>query len=162
VAATYDVGHLFLLGLALELNQLGLTPERAVEVLTDNPTPVIYSLRIAASWRRQGTSEGPMLLYCDPAVLSPLMRATDEEDQASASFFYGGWAVVRDMLDSMPWHTRRIALINVSSIVFELIARLTVNLKLGTEEEWLDALEAWTAAAEDGATDYGAEKESVD
>jgi hypothetical protein len=160
VAATYDIGHLFLLGLALELNQLGLTPERAADVLMNNPEAVLSALSIASAWRREGTEAGPMLLYFDPAVMSPLMRPPEEEDQASASFFYGGWAVVRENIDSKPWHTRRIALVNVSDVVFELIARLVVNLKLGDEGEWLDNLDAWIDSCRDGKADYGRNPEA--
>jgi hypothetical protein len=89
-AATYSVGHLFLLGVALELNQLGLSPERAADVITRNLRQVAEGGLIAA---RHGPPKGsfptPVLLYFDPANLSDLMHSVHAEDRASRSFHFG-------------------------------------------------------------------------
>lgn len=130
-AAVYGVGELVQMGLAIELTQLGLTPERAIAVLQSDEYPMLMAVMMAAGICVGAPDDsfdyevGPvdrhpasMFLYFDPSVLSPRADGLDE-DLASATFFYGGEGVVRDNLAL--WTTgatRRISLINVTAMLW--------------------------------------------
>lgn len=138
--ARYGTGEVLLLNLALELTQLGLTPERAVNVLLENAYVVLPAVRIAAEWlaAREQTS---MYLYLDPSALSPLGVGGTSDDQASDTFFYAGWPDLRARLERK--HApRRLAIINLSSVLDGLIEGLQ-RMELGTRDEFLKSLLAW-------------------
>lgn len=120
-AATYQVGHVLLLGLALELNQLGLNPERAVAVIMSDLPAVAMCFSFAAN---DGPPEGefgsPYFLYFDPSGLSDLM-IEHGEDRAGRSFFYAGLGQLKEQLDS--WGhggISRLSLVNVSALLWDL------------------------------------------
>ena len=123
-AAKYDVGHLFLLGVALELGQLGLTPDRAKRVIESDMHAVAMSAYMVATDRIPDMDlkfDSPMFLYCDPAVLKNLTKRNDEEDWAEATFFYAGLGQVEENFRN--WFTHgapRMALFSVSSLVYEI------------------------------------------
>lgn len=77
-------------------------------------------------WADSGKTDPlSMFLYFDPAVLAPWGEAFGEEgeDVASATFFYAGEGIVRDSIAR--WTTgptRRLALINVTKLIFDLAA----------------------------------------
>ncbi len=121
-AASYTPFDTVRFALALELTQLGLTPERAVKVLLNNWYPAAMAVQMATHWL-SGEGEDPtgMFLYFDPAALSDLMTVLPDrdEDYASATFFYGGIGVVHEILDrwSRDVGVRRLALINVTTLL---------------------------------------------
>jgi hypothetical protein len=87
-----------------------------------------------------------MFLYFDPSVLAPWGKAgggEEGQDIASATFFYAGAGVVGESVSR--WTTgptRRIALINVTKLVFDLAAHLA-----GTDG--LAVCKGFAAAAQD-------------
>lgn len=136
--ATYGVGHMVEMALAVELTQLGLPPERVVRVLTLNWYPAAMAINMAARALQErpkgfdlhevkGTDPLSMFLFFDPAALSPLMSELDtaltpDLDQASDTFFYGGEGVVIDNI--VKWtsgYLSRISLINVTSLLDRLV-----------------------------------------
>ena len=122
-AATYTVGHLFLLGVALELNQLGLNPERAVGVIEENMLDIAQGGMMAA---REGPPDGsfelPFLLYFVPAGLSDLtIPSRGGTDLASATFHYGGLGVARESFEA--WFKgglSRVAFLSLSTLIYDL------------------------------------------
>jgi hypothetical protein len=145
-AATYTVGHLLQLGLALELNQLGLTPERAAAVIGSDMHAVAMALSHAAG---QGPSEEgfqlPFFLYFDPAALSDLM---DEwgEDRAVGSFDYAGLGQLKVNLDN--WGAAgvsRISLVNVSAMLWDLANGLAFQFENVSPADVYDQVQAWAA-----------------
>lgn len=128
-ASLYDPGALADMALAVELTQLGLTPERVVHVLTANRWPTLMAYRLAASSLAQAgdTPPDPMFLYFDPAALDALAidqhmvddtGADYDWDSASHSFFYGGIGIVRDNIAA--WTSEydcRLSLVNVTAML---------------------------------------------
>ena len=121
----YNPGHVVELALALELTQLGLLPERVAEVFHLNKFPISQGVVMAArailekggfrpsaervdentviyhgGYGREGSEDDDplsMFLYFDPTALAPLTDIPERyEDQASATFFYGGANIVRE------------------------------------------------------------------
>ena len=128
-ASLYDPGALADMALAVELTQLGLTPERVVHVLTANRWPTLMAYRIAASSLAESgdSPPDPMFLYFDPAALDALTvdqfmiddtGADYDWDSASHSFFYGGIGIVRENLAT--WTSEfvcRLSLVNVTAML---------------------------------------------
>ena len=137
-AALFEPGDIVQMALAMELTQLGLTPERVVRVLTMNWYPATMAIAMAAS-ALAGTPFGfdaervldsdplSMFLFFDPSALSSLTEEDDVEgevrdrrldDDATDSFFYGGQGVVRDNI--VKWtsgYTHRISMVNVTAML---------------------------------------------
>lgn len=171
----YNPGHMLELALALELTQLGLLPERIIKVFNSNKMPISMCVKIAAreliekggfrpkserfdenmtilhgGLMREGTEEADplsMFLYFDPTALAPLTDIPEKyEDQASATFFYGGAGIVRENI--VKWTAgpfiRRLSFINVTAMLWELVIRSKPERQqkfLGQILEWADALE---------------------
>lgn len=145
-AATYHIGHLLQLGLALELNQLGLNPERALEVIRSDMHSVAMPFFHSAS---QGAPESgstlPFFLYFDPAGLSDLMieRA---EDRAVGSFFYAGLGQLKDMLEN--WEhggLSRISLLNVSALLWDVGSYSAYQLEGVSPDQVYEAVKVWAS-----------------
>jgi len=150
--ASYGVGEVFLLGVALELMQLGLNPERAVQAITDDYFAVAMGAGMAA---RDGTPQGsfrnPVFYYLDPSALSDLMRPSRQGDRASSSFFYAGIGVITENLaESAKQGFGRLALINISF----LIHRISGFLPLKDQKQlFYDNLSTWADNLIDGLED---------
>lgn len=149
-AAAYGLRELALLAVSIEMCQLGLSTKRAVEVILEDEYPLWMAIVMASNsitGRPEVFNEGPgdtgndpnqklwgfspnwadsndtdpfsVFLYFDPSVLSPW--STEGEDRASATFFYAGAGIVGESISR--WTTgpsRRIALINVTKLVFDI------------------------------------------
>ncbi|API58752.1 hypothetical protein BSL82_05000 [Tardibacter chloracetimidivorans] len=119
-AATYDFGAVLGLCLGFELLQIGLTPERAVDVLRENWGYVRQATALAM--RTDG-----IFIYCDPAALENLGKTIlGEENSASDTFFFAGAGILREKLEQ-PQHIRRLAIINLSLILQLMKAHLETN-----------------------------------
>jgi hypothetical protein len=141
-AARYGIGHVLQLGLALELNQLGLTPERAAAVINSDMHSVAMTFSAAASETRHSLRR-PWFLYLDPAGLSDLMEEGDE-DRSVGSFFYAGFGQFKESFDS--WgrsgKLRRLSILNVTDLLHDVAtatareARLPVAQIYDAAKEW--------------------------
>jgi RmuC family len=151
-ATLYDEGQAAQMALAVELTQLGLPPERLIEVYERNSYPIHMAIVMASRALLQHpdgfdanevSKSDPlsMFLFFDPAALAPLMTGHgQDEDRASASFFYGGSGIVTENL--VRWTTgasRRISLINVTTMLWDLAEPLG---KSG-QEIFLNAVNRW-------------------
>lgn len=174
-AVHYSPGQVFELALALELTQLGLLPERVADVFSQNAFPIFMVARMAAQailekggflpdkdridenmptntghwWRTHDEENDPlsMFLYFDPTALAALTDIPEKyEDQASATFFYGGAGIVKENI--VRWTAgpivRRLALINVTAVLWGLVVRSKPENQtkfLREVIDWADALE---------------------
>jgi hypothetical protein len=170
-AVVYGARELVLMALAVELTQLGLTPERVIEVIREDEYPVWMAVRMAASYltsRSEVFNPGPgdfgkecevwgfspdcadnadtdpysMFLYCDPAALAPWNE--QGEDRSSATFFFGGIGVIRDNISR--WTTgptRRLALINVTKLLFDMAVYIAKSEGLAVVNQFETAADAW-------------------
>ncbi len=146
----YEPHHLLLLALAVELSQLGVTPDRAVRLLNENMTHVVIASRIASNWLARREQE-IMYLYLDPMSLIQLMEASAEEE-SSETFFYGGWSVIRDLMNKGgTGDLRRIALINLTQVIDQICSVLQ-----DSDGELLARIQDWSfeeLSGEDEAVD---------
>lgn len=151
-ASVYTPGHIVEIGLALEMTQLGIPPERIVHVLAMNRFPTFMAIRIAASNLRERpagfdaertlpTDPYSTFLYFDPAALSSLMiedpKATPDIDFTDDTFFYAGAADVRE--NFVRWtsgNINRLSMINVTSLVDMLATGAAVNI--GNDEQAIE------------------------
>lgn len=146
-AARYSAGHVFLIGVALELIQLGLTPERAKHVIDDD----MHAVAMAASMAvYHGVPDYeikfPIFLYLDPAVLRYLCRTSNDEDFAAATFHYGGMAqVLENFKDWFKNGVPRMAFFSVSALVHDIASFLP---------EGADDISPFYKALEDWADPY--------
>lgn len=143
--AEYHGQQIFLLGLALEMLQLGLTPERATHVIQRNYTPICACARLALFGLNKDGAEAPsMFVRFDPAALDAL-GASNGHDEADTTFWYEGVGTLADMLRKGGTLWPRVALINLSSLishVFTLIHEFSSASADAFENElttWLDS-----------------------
>lgn len=169
-AVKYEPGQIVEMALALEFTQLGLLPERIKEIFDLNQFPIFMAVRMAAQqltekggflpdkdridenmptntghwWRTHDEEEDPysMFLYFDPTALAGLTDVPEKyEDQASATFFYGGAGIVKENI--VRWTAgpviRRLALINVTAVLWSLIVRT----KAENQTRFLEEVIAW-------------------
>ncbi|WP_221795699.1 hypothetical protein [Aquisediminimonas sediminicola] len=156
-AATYNVGHLFLMGVVLELNQLGLNPERATFVINDDMRAVAQAAAMAArAGPPQNGYENPVLLYLDPACLSDLMIDSPRGDRAASSFFYAGLGLAMESFSSwLKQGMTRIAFFSVSALIYDLASYLSPQTET-TKQDFYAELQAWAynqIDVEDGLND---------
>jgi hypothetical protein len=122
-AATYYVSHAVQLAIALEMNQVGLNPERAARICS-NRMSMLQGAVAFASRRILSDDEEPVLIVFDPDVLSDL-RGEDEWDETEATFDVQGAEEFRVGLESLTTlRSRRYAIINLSVVIDELAHRL--------------------------------------
>lgn len=189
-AAYYTPGQVFEMALALELTQLGLLPERVQQIFSTNKFPISQSTEMAArsilekggflpdkervdenmtiatgsQWVTHDEENDPMsmFLFFDPTALASLTDISEKyEDQASATFFYGGPGIVRENI--VRWtagpHTRRLSLINVTALIWSLIVRTKPERQTmfcKKLEEWADNLQlGYLAETMDEAIEEG-------
>lgn len=142
-AATYTVGHLYLLGIALELNQLGSTPERAVRTVQKHMLDIVVAaVTVCQDGPPQGAFEFPVVLYYDPAALRDLMAAPADGEPAAENLQYGDILTSADHLKSwMRGGLSRLAFISVSALAWDLASYCG-----GNHEEFYAELNRWGRA----------------
>lgn len=125
--ATYDHGGLAQMALALEMAQLGVTPERMVGLITFNWFPTLMAFAMAAR-ELEAAPHGhmytipgkpvpmSMFLFFDPRGLGPLQQAEYNDDEYGR-FFYGGEGVVRENIVEWTSTNNRISLVNVTAML---------------------------------------------
>jgi hypothetical protein len=149
-ASSYCYGDVLDMSLAVELMQLGLTPERLIQVLRSNrwatlmaylmaartlaASPTDFLQRLPAAVADEDSSRPPfsMFVYFDPTALMEFSFAANEgpqgfgdglqadEDLAVSSFFYAGGGVVTEMIANWNSLKTRLSLINISSVMSNL------------------------------------------
>lgn len=134
-ASTYNPGAVVDMALAMELTQLGMSPERVIHVLSANRWATLKAYELAAAAlaghtykeihrARPNGGSLSMFVYFDPAGLSS-MSVVSEEDQAASdisadTFFYGELEKVIDNLAN--WtitEATRISLVNITALIEE-------------------------------------------
>jgi len=142
-AVEYGADSVLSLAVALELAQLGVPPDRSVRLLTENLTHIVVASRIASHWLGAANKE-VMYLYLDPTALISLMDETAEEE-VSETFFYGGWPVVRELMDrGGTGDLRRMALINLTQVMIQICQHLDDAPHSVTSDDFISGVQDWT------------------
>ena len=114
--ARYDFPSLLGLTIAVEFTQIGMTPERIVEVLAENWSSVTTAAHLVLARHDSDEPENFIYLYCDPSTLSTLSRPS-LHDRAGATFkFFFGRQLVQGFQQTEPI-PRRIALVNLTDLL---------------------------------------------
>ena len=122
-AAVYHVEHALKLAIALEFNEMGLNPERAIGLVTGEGKQVRAAL-LEGVKSVLAEDQFPVFLYFDPAALSDLRDPT-EPDEAAATLSVAPVGQLRRHFDDWAQsYFRRTALINVTELTSELAHRL--------------------------------------
>lgn len=119
-AATYGAHQVVILAVALQMLQLGLSPERAVHTIRLNQDRLRHAIGLAVNHNGQ---INPSVIWFDPAAIT---LTFDDDDLAEATFDFGGLgtgaAAFKDML--LTGWVQRLAFISVSGTLFHLVAVL--------------------------------------
>lgn len=151
-AALYKPPAVVELALALELAQLGLLPERIIEVYWSNKYSVLMALRDAtqillghpALPSDDDGTPTPVFIFFDPTALAPLVKGFGErEDQAAATLYYGGIQLIHANFSKlMSGSVRRLSFINVTSLLSATVSGLSNDESILFMEELLSWIEA--------------------
>lgn len=152
-AALYSPGFALEIALALELTELGITPDRVVTILNNSVLPIATAMRQASATLHNFTRSTPRgqrphypftaatttYLILDPAALWPLTRdaevSPDTWDVARLTLFcVRGTAIERELI-SLTSYSNRLSLVNVGNILLQL-AVIFSELKGGDPVDW--------------------------
>lgn len=156
-AADYRGQHAYLLGVALQFVELGLTPERAMRAVNQN----IDFIAIPTRWALESLNENPdnpslWFLRFDPSSLNSLRYPESEDDDASFGLFYAGVGTLREAIEQMGTLWPRIAVVNITSLVAHLYAAFHEANPISAAEFESDLTEWLSHQADDGLkTDNG-------
>lgn len=114
--AEYRANQVLVIAIAMQLLQLGLTPERAVRIIQSNQDRVRLCISLAVP---SPLEIQPAFLYFDPALLSELGDRSGEYDQADQTFHYAGRGTLREMIDDflVEGDVPRMAIVNVKGTI---------------------------------------------
>lgn len=116
----FAVGHAFLFGLALELEQYGMTPETIAEMIEGNLTELREAVRTVAS--RHGSASEAVIIWFIPDALGSSIA--DGRSIAAATF---AWCNASGLAEQIaPWllpagPVARLAIVNLSALAGQII-----------------------------------------
>lgn len=146
-SAAYSFGQLVQLSLAVELIQLGLTPEKAVSVLRSNQFAVFQSVSSAveneSEWFRKENDY--WLGYAPSAMSTAFNKARGEPSEEEQTFFFGGTSVIIQLLYSMQGTGQsRLALIHLSGVLRH-IGSWWVGMTQCSQADMIESINDWLA-----------------
>lgn len=137
-AAVYGFGAIWRLCLGFELLELGITPERASNLLRINWHNIQTATALAINAHKlfcRDNEPFDVFLYCDPNALQAVV---DNDDISDDNFFYtSAPEMSRSLTQFRGMELRRLALINLSRLIGDLVE------VLGSSEELKRAYEQW-------------------
>lgn len=121
--AEYRAHHAVVIAIAMQLLQLGMTPERAVRIIKDNQDRVRLGISLAVPSSEEFASA---FFHFDPALLSELGATSDECDHAEQTFDYSGPGKMLEWIEDMMIRqdVPRLAIINVRGTILGLTSGL--------------------------------------
>lgn len=141
-SANYGAGEIYQLGIALELLQLGLSPERAVRLVSGNIEVLKNAGRTALAELINQSKDYAMFLIFDPSGLAELSEQM-AEDEASWTLTYGGPAKIRELLPIFIEEARRASIMNVSLLIDGVRDTLEAQHSREAADTFVADLEDW-------------------
>lgn len=142
--ARYDFPGLLALAVAFEFTQIGMPPDRIVEMLSENWSKVRTAASLVLTRKGSDRPENFVYLYCDPAALSGLSRPS-LQDRAVATFrFLMGRELVQAFQQREP-DARRISLVNLTDLL-EGLWKALQDIPGVSQMERPEAYRAWAIA----------------
>lgn len=123
--AEYGFDQALLLALVFELNELGVSPERAIGILRPRKAAVLHELKYVCRNRSTSSVAGAELMYFDPRSLADLGTVAPNESERVDNVKFGR---ARDLSQYFhPHHQRspRLAVIDLRKVVSGLLAALS-------------------------------------
>jgi hypothetical protein len=114
--ARYDFPSLLALAVAFELTQVGMTPDRIVEVLAENWSIVSTAANLVLARPDRDEPASFIYLYCDPSTLSTLSKPSQHHRDEMTFRFLFGFQLVQGFQQSEPI-PRRLALVNLTDLL---------------------------------------------
>jgi hypothetical protein len=139
--ANLAIGDAVMIALAVELGQIGNTPERSAEILHANLDQVRSAVATANAAEQ---SASPIILYFFPESWADLSNGNveGEADKAASTF---GWTNAVDLAARLPGFfdagSSRIAMINLSDVLLHLVTALAPPERRAALR---DEIAAWT------------------
>lgn len=117
--AEYRANQVLVIAIAMQLLQLGLSPERAVWIIQQNQDRVRLAISLAVSAPDKLSAA---FLYFDPALLTELGDRSGEYDRAEQTFHYAGEGTLREMIDDflVKGDVPRMAIVNVRGTIVSI------------------------------------------
>lgn len=140
-AASYSVEHVIKIALLLELNQMGIAPERALWILRLDMSRAKMAVRMALRTMLSGDPL-PMFLTFDPGGLDDLKHPTDTDDAAETFHYAGLGQLLENVSNWGEAGVRRVALINVSAMLVVVLTELA-HLVRGNRIELMRSALEW-------------------
>jgi len=145
--AEYGVEQAGLLAIAIELLQLGLTPERATGLLLVALKVVVHEIRVVCVsdnvltvWRQ------PALMYLDPeALVEFTARGSRRKDAHPAQITFGAAFDLSRFWKRRPNMPPRLAVVDVSRLILNLIKAVAAELS-STEIDVAAEMHSWGKA----------------
>lgn len=139
-AADYKGHHIFLLGLALQFIEMGLTPERTIFAIEQEMDLFVIPTRLAIATLAKEKDPHPFFVRFDPSSLDSLRY--DNAVHAPTTAFYSGSGSLAESIKGMATRAPRLALINITSLVSDTFSSLhEIDPKLAERYEL--ELQAW-------------------
>lgn len=148
VAAEYKAHQLLIIAITMQMLQLGLNPERAVDVIRNNQDRVHSAITVAV---KDGGIH-PALLWFDAALIS---QKTDFGlDLAVATFDVGDFALFESRMKYIfeDGYVSRLSVVSVSNTIWQIVMAMEQFPKVGgmkpqigeQSRQFIDALIDWT------------------
>lgn len=121
-AASYAAWDLFVIAVAIELAQLGLSPDRAVNAIRANQKSLAAGIYLAAHGLLSEYEEA-ILFYFDPASLEDMMKQAPKGDRTASDFLCGPVSQLKQHLeDHGAKSLSRLAMFNATILLRSLLA----------------------------------------
>lgn len=147
-AAAYSAQHLFLIGFALELAQLGLATDAAIPLMQDNMDVVRDATKKAIEVRIEDINSPIIFIYFDPARLDPLMQSRGGGMVSIRGKFRYSTRDFGDLLLSGMGAERRFTVIALNKLIEDIGAAI-VSFEPSEERNFLIELGQWAAGSDD-------------
>lgn len=150
-AAIYGPAAFVHLALALEMAQIGIRPERTLNLLKWAGNLILTAIRLTLHPSDIPEDErNDFLIYFQPTALDPTPLGDGQEDQVVQSFFYGPTSTLGTRLAESKgeFAFQRLAIINVSHII-GLAYGTALRLKLPDAENFPNHIYEWACEREE-------------
>ncbi len=144
-AARYGPREIIHLLAAFELLQLGMTPERAAEILELHGYIVVIAARMGSQRlvRPDASPKTDFLVCLDPIALSVLAISKSVEDPSSETVFYRDVGTFADDLEAGEIRFRRQSIINMTEVISDAAWVLEEIMSI-PKDQLGQALIAWS------------------
>lgn len=140
-AAKFEAEHILMLALAIELSQIGVSPEKAVSIIRNNISKIAAAVLVSVSSTKNGFGNdwSPTVIYFDPKALSSLTL----DDQSVAEVKFSNVEQFKLAFRDTISDQTRLAVISLTAMIVRLADGLDENPNFPTGVFFATALLTW-------------------